>query len=50
LETIKERRTGEELKWRDFREEFKEMYYSWQHINEKEQEFLDLKQKDMIVM
>jgi len=50
LETIRERRTGKELKWRDFREEFEERYYSWQHIKKKEHEFLDLKQKDMILL
>jgi hypothetical protein len=27
-ETIRERRSGEVLRWRDFREEFKERYYS----------------------
>jgi hypothetical protein len=42
-ETIRERRSGEVLRWRDFREEFKERYYSWEHRREKEQEFLDLR-------
>jgi len=41
-ETIRERRSGEVLRWRGFREEFKEMYYSWEHKREKEQKFLDL--------
>lgn len=35
---------------RDFREEFEERYYSWQHRKEKEQEFLDLWQGDMTVL
>jgi hypothetical protein len=35
-ETIRERRSGEVLRWRDFREEFEERYYSWEHIREKE--------------
>jgi hypothetical protein len=30
-ETIRERRAGEDLRWRNFREEFEERYYSWQH-------------------
>jgi hypothetical protein len=42
-ETIRERRSGEVLRWRDFREEFEERYYSWEHRREKEQEFLDLR-------
>jgi hypothetical protein len=41
---------GEVLGWRDFREEFKERYYSWEHRREKEQEFLDLMQGDLIVL
>ncbi|KAL9404413.1 hypothetical protein Peur_001385 [Populus x canadensis] len=36
--------------WRDFMEEFEERYYSWQHRKEKEHEFLDLRQGDMIVL
>jgi hypothetical protein len=42
-ETMRERRPGEGLSWRDFQEEFEEWYYSWQHRKEKEQDFLDLK-------
>jgi len=42
-ETIKERKSGETLRWRDFREEFEERYYSWEHRREKEQDFLDLR-------
>jgi len=38
------------LRWRDFREEFEERYYSWEHKREKEQEFLKLKQGDLIVL
>jgi hypothetical protein len=49
-ETIREKRAGEGLNWRDFREEFEERYYSWQHRKEKEQEFFDLKQGDMTVL
>jgi len=49
-ETIREKRAGKGLNWRDFREEFEERYYSWQHRKEKEQEFLDLKQGDMTVL
>jgi hypothetical protein len=36
-ETIRERRSGEVLRWRDFHEEFEERYYSWKHRKEKEQ-------------
>ena len=49
-ETIRERRLGEVLRWRDFREEFEESYYSWEHRREKEQEFLDLRQGDLTVL
>jgi hypothetical protein len=49
-ETIRERRSGEVLRWRDFREEFEERYYSWEHKREKEQEFLELKQGDLTVL
>jgi hypothetical protein len=49
-ETIRERRAREELRWKHFREEFEERYYSWQHRKEKEQEFLDLKQGNMTVL
>lgn len=49
-ETIRERRAGEDLRWGNFREEFEERYYSWQHRKEKEQEFLDLKQGNMTVL
>jgi hypothetical protein len=42
-ETIRERRSGEVLRWRDFHEEFEERYYSWEHMREKEHEFLDLR-------
>ena len=38
------------LIWRDFREEFEERYYSWEHKREKEQEFLELRQGDMTVL
>jgi hypothetical protein len=44
-ETIRERRSGEVLGWRDFHEEFEERYNSWEHRREKEQEFLDLRQE-----
>jgi hypothetical protein len=47
---MRERRSREALIWRDFREEFKERYYSWQHRKEKEHEFLDLPQGDMIIL
>jgi len=49
-ETIRERRSGEVLRWRDFHEEFEERYYSWEHRREKEQEFLDLRQGDLTVL
>ena len=49
-ETIREKRSGEVLRWRDFREEFEESYYSWEHRREKEQEFLDLRQGDLTVL
>jgi hypothetical protein len=49
-ETIRERRSGEVLRWRDFRKEFEERYYSWEHRREKEQEFLDLRQGDLTVL
>ena len=49
-ETIRERRSGEALRWRDFHEEFEERYYSWKHRREKEQEFLDLRQGDLTVL
>nr|XP_034898788.1 uncharacterized protein LOC118037019 [Populus alba] len=49
-ETIRERRSSEVLRWRDFREEFEERYYSWEHRREKEHEFLDLMQGDLIVL
>jgi len=49
-ETIRERRSGEVLRWRDFHEEFEERYYSWEHRREKEHEFLDLRQGDLIVL
>jgi hypothetical protein len=49
-ETIRERRSGEVLRWRDFYEEFEERYYSWEHRREKEQEFLDLRQRDLTVL
>ena len=38
------------MRWRDFCEEFKERYYSWEHRREKEHEFLDLRQGDLIVL
>jgi hypothetical protein len=38
------------LRWRDFREEFEQRYYSWEHRREKEHEFLDLRQGDLIVL
>jgi hypothetical protein len=49
-ETIRERRSGEVLRWRDFHEEFEERYYSWEHRREKEQEFLDFRQGDLTVL
>jgi hypothetical protein len=49
-ETIRERRLGEVLGWRDFHEEFEERYYSWEHKREKEQEFLDLRKGDLTVL
>ena len=49
-ETIRERRSWEVLRWRDFREEFEERYYSWEHRREKEQEFLDLRQGDLTIL
>jgi hypothetical protein len=49
-ETIRKMRLGEVLRWRDFHEEFEERYYSWKHMREKEYEFLDLRQKDLIVL
>jgi len=38
-ETIRERILGEVFRWRDFREEFEERYYSWEHVREKEHDF-----------
>jgi hypothetical protein len=38
------------LRWRDFREEFEKRYYSWKHRREKEQEFLDLRQRDLTIL
>jgi len=35
---------------KDFQEEFEERYYSWQHRKEKENEFLDSKQRDMTIL
>jgi len=49
-ETIREKRLGEVLRWRDFHEEFEERYYSWEHRREKEREFLDLRQGDLTVL
>ena len=49
-ETIRKRRSGEALRWRDFCEEFEERYYSWKHRREKEQEFLDLRQEDLTIL
>jgi hypothetical protein len=49
-ETIRERRSGEVLRWRDFHEEFEERYYSWEHKKEKEHEFLNLRQGDLTVL
>jgi len=49
-ETIRERRSREALRWRDFHEEFEERYYSWEHMREKEHEFLDLRQGDLTVL
>jgi len=39
---VKKRRAVETLRWRDFRTEFKNKYYSRQHQKIKEQEFLAL--------
>jgi hypothetical protein len=49
-ETIRERRSWEVLRWRDFREEFEERYYFLEHRREKEHEFLDLRQGDLTVL
>jgi hypothetical protein len=49
-ETFRERRSGEVLRWRDFHEEFEERYHSWEHMREKKQEFLDLRQGDLTVL
>jgi hypothetical protein len=49
-DTIRERRSGDVLRWRDFHEEFEERYYSWEHRREEEHEFLDLRQGDLIVL
>jgi len=49
-ETIRKRRSGEALRWRDFREEFEKRYYSWKHRREKEQKFLDLRQGDLTIL
>jgi len=49
-ETIRESRSGEVLRWRDFREEFEERYYSWEYRREKEHEFLDLRRGDLTVL
>jgi hypothetical protein len=35
-ETIRERRSGEVLRWKDFHEEFEQRYYSLEHRREKE--------------
>jgi hypothetical protein len=47
---VKERRAAETLRWRDFRTEFENQYYSQQHRKIKEQEFLALTQGDMTVL
>jgi len=47
---VKERRATETLRWRDFRTEFENQYYSRQHRKIKEQEFLALTQGDMTVL
>jgi len=47
---VKERQVVETLRWRDFRTEFKNQYYSHQHQKIKEQEFLALTQGDMTVL
>ena len=47
---VKERRAAETLRWRDFRTEFENQYYSRQHRKIKEQGFLALTQGDMIVL
>ena len=47
---VKERRAAETLRWRDFRTEFENQYYSRQHWKIKEQEFLALTQGDMTVL
>jgi hypothetical protein len=38
------------LRWRDFRKKFEERYYSWEHMREKEHEFLDLRQRDLTIL
>jgi hypothetical protein len=47
---VKERRAAETLRWRDFRTEFENQYYSRQHRKIKEQEFLALTQGDMTIL
>ena len=47
---VKERRATETLRWRDFRTEFENQYYSRQHRKIKEHEFLALTQGDMTVL
>ena len=47
---VKERRATETLRWRDFRTDFENQYYSCQHRKIKEQEFLALTQGDMTVL
>lgn len=34
-EIVRERRSRDALIWKDFREEFEERYYSWQHTRDK---------------
>jgi len=47
---VRERQAAEILRWRDFQTEFENRYYSRQHWKTKEQEFLALRQGDLIVL
>jgi hypothetical protein len=47
---VKERRAAKTLRWRDFRTEFENQYYSRQHRKIKEQEFLALTWGDMTAL
>lgn len=47
---VRERRSREVPTWRDYKVEFENKYYSRQHRKTKEQEFLALRQGNMIVL